>query len=209
MIELDNKKQFTSHISPGAREMLKTFIQTYENTSGEELTNMREVFEAILDVASTKFAPVANNDKVIEELQNKIEDKEAHIRLCDERIRVLEKIRDKLTAENTELKEKNARERNDSIINYGKLTKGQLYLLRDYLDHKKTIRRFAAMNNNGKFDGVFEEILETESEQRKIFKLLLNTFVLSSMGKVLPQLYTKNTIIKTLFEKNELYEEAE
>ncbi len=210
MIDLNNRKQFTSHLSTGAKDMLSSFIKTYEDVNGIELTNMREIFEAILDVASSKFEPYKNNSSEIDNLKQEVNEKTEEIASKKEFISNLtEQINEfetkikELNIEIFNLKESKKDVQNKSLISYENLTKGQLFLLRDYLEHQRTMKRFAAMNSNGKFDGIFDEILETESEQNKILKLLMNTFVLSAIGKVLPQLYTKNTILKTLFDLTE------
>lgn len=204
-----DQKQFTAWLNDGRREHLNKFIQFHAEQTGEILTTTSEVLDAMLTTLTSKIYPYVNDSSKLIDLQENYE------RLKEENINLIQE--NKEVKSNLELKLKDVFEENEDlkkdldhltgisveiILKGSDLTDGQSYLLQDYLKNEKTLEKFNELNKNGKFDAIFAKIKNEDSINKKMQKLLLNTFILSAVGKKLPAIYTRQTIFQTLNENS-------
>lgn len=200
---ITNGGQFSFRPSPGLIEGINEFIEFHQEQSGLTLKTDKDIFEAVFEIAQSKYAPYVDNSKKTKEIEDENEKLQTQI---DSLIKENNKVTQLLKEYQTELSEKNSKVSNlqniksDILIRKSDINSVSMRLAERYLQTNKVVKDFQEANKNGLYDNFFDKI-NTDSKEINLKNLILTTFLNSAMGKPLPAI-AKNRKIIEIINKN-------
>lgn len=195
-----NGGQFSFRPSPGLVEAVNEFIELHQEQSGVTLKTDKEIFEAIIDVAQSKYAPYVDNSKEAKELKK---DNDTLTQTIDNLIKENKEVTELLKQYQTELSDKKTKVSNlqnikdDILIRKSDINPVSMRLADRYLQTNKVVKEFEDANKNGLYDNFFDKI-NTDNKDVNLRNLILTSFLNSAMGKPLPAVAKNRKITATI-----------
>ncbi len=185
---MDEKTHFAARLNAGLRTALDEFKQLYEENNDTILKNDKQILEALLDTASSKYAPYKDNSTKIKQLEAEKEQLLQKINSLTSEVEKLKEIEHTLRKQLNEIqqaKQQYESEQQYIILTKKNLAKPVLFLLKKTLTNKKVVNWINRQIEKYEIEDITGKIGSDELENVRTlirFIIVLTTVI----GKTLP-----------------------